>query len=82
MAKTSGAVPADKLALYEKLVATNPHLERKGATVPYTSVNDHMFSFLTKCGLAQAEADHEQQEKIGSWEVARNTGRRRIPRLT
>ena len=50
MAKTSGAVPADKLALYEKLVATNPHLERKGATVPYTSVNGHMFSFLTKTG--------------------------------
>ena len=38
----------DKLALYEKLVATNPKVERKGATVPYTSVNGHMFSYLSK----------------------------------
>jgi hypothetical protein len=29
-------VPADKLALYEKLVARNPGIERKGATHPYT----------------------------------------------
>jgi hypothetical protein len=40
----------DKLALYEKLVATNPKVERKGATVPYTSVNGNMFSYLSKEG--------------------------------
>src|SRR3984885_579890 len=45
-----GTIPADKLALYEKLVATNPNIERKGATVPYTSLNGHMFSYLTKEG--------------------------------
>src|SRR5258706_10644793 len=50
MAKTSGAVPADKLELYEKLVATNPSVTRKGATVPYTSLNGHMFSYLSKHG--------------------------------
>jgi hypothetical protein len=51
MAKSSaGAVPADKLELYEKLVATNPKVERKGATVPYTSLNGHMFSYLSKEG--------------------------------
>ena len=44
------AAPADKLALYEKLVATNPKVERKGATVPYTSLNGHMFSYLSKEG--------------------------------
>jgi hypothetical protein len=44
------AVPSDKLALYEKLVATNPKVERKGATVPYTSLNGHMFSYLSKQG--------------------------------
>src|SRR5688572_27065128 len=42
--------PADKLALYEKLVATNPSVERRGAAMPYTSLNGHMFSFLTKAG--------------------------------
>src|SRR4026209_1493551 len=35
---------------YEKVIATNPKVERKGATMPYTSVNGHMFSFLTKTG--------------------------------
>lgn len=43
-------VPADKLALYEALVATNPAVERKGAAMPYTSRNGHMFSFLTGSG--------------------------------
>jgi hypothetical protein len=50
MAKSAGAAPSDKLALYEKLVATNPTVERKGATVPYTSLNGHMFSYLSKEG--------------------------------
>jgi hypothetical protein len=35
---------------YEKLVATNPAVERKGDTVPYTSTNGHMFSYLGKDG--------------------------------
>ena len=45
---TAETAPSDKLALYEKLVATNPKVERKGATVPYTSLNGHMFSYLSK----------------------------------
>ena len=40
----------DKLKLYEKLIATIPSVERKGATVPYTSVNGNMFSYLSKEG--------------------------------
>jgi hypothetical protein len=39
-----------RLALYEKLVATVPGIERKGATMPYTSLNGHMFSMLTRVG--------------------------------
>jgi hypothetical protein len=43
------AKPAlEKLALHEKLVATNPHVERKGATVAYTSISGHMFSYLSE----------------------------------
>src|SRR5215475_14076217 len=38
------------LELYERLVATNPKIARKGATVPYTSLNGHMFSYLSKEG--------------------------------
>lgn len=41
---------AESLALYEQLVATNPAVERKGAAMPYTSLNGNMFSFLTKSG--------------------------------
>ena len=41
---------ARSLELYEKLVATNPEVERKGDTMPYTSKNGHMFSVLTKEG--------------------------------
>lgn len=50
MGKTSPTIAADILELYEKLVATNPRVERKGASMPYTSLNGHMFSFLTKTG--------------------------------
>jgi hypothetical protein len=51
MAKpAAGTVPVEKLELYEMLVATNPNVERKGATVPYTSLNGHMFSYLSKEG--------------------------------
>ena len=38
---TPAPVASDKLQLYEKLVATNPSVKRKGATVPYTSLNGH-----------------------------------------
>ncbi len=42
--------PPGRLMLYEALVATNEALERKGATMPYTSCNGHMFSFLDTRG--------------------------------
>jgi hypothetical protein len=44
-------IPVEKLELYEKLVATNPKVQRKGASVPYTSLNGHMFSYLNSSGL-------------------------------
>jgi hypothetical protein len=50
MAKADAETYAASLALYEKLVATNPKVERKGATMPYTSLNGHMFSLLTREG--------------------------------
>ena len=43
-------IAEETLRLYEELVATRPGLERKGKTMPYTSVNGHMFSFLTPDG--------------------------------
>ena len=43
-------IPAHKLALYEKLIATHPKIERKGAVHPYTSLNGHMFTYLDQTG--------------------------------
>jgi hypothetical protein len=42
--------PPEKLELYDQLVATNPEVDRKGASVPYTSCNGHMFSYLNAAG--------------------------------
>jgi hypothetical protein len=38
------------VALYDALLATNTAIERKGATMPYTSINGNMFSLLTPDG--------------------------------
>src|SRR6516225_4702912 len=63
MAKpAAAAVPPDKLELYEKLVATNPAIERKGATVPYTSLNGHMFSYLSKEGKVALRLPSEERD--------------------
>jgi hypothetical protein len=40
----------DRLEQYERIVATIPEVERKGKTVPYTSVHGNMFSYLAKSG--------------------------------
>ena len=48
--KKPSTIPAAKLALYEKLIATDPSIERKGATIPYTSTNGKMFTYLSPTG--------------------------------
>jgi hypothetical protein len=63
MAKPAAAsAQLDKLELYEKLVATNPQIERKGAAVPYTSVNGNMFSYLSKAGKLALRLPAEERE--------------------
>ena len=42
-----GPVPAEKVALYEKALATLPGAERKGADNSYTSLYGNMFSLLS-----------------------------------
>jgi hypothetical protein len=62
MSKSVPKAPAECVALYDALVATNPEIERKGATMPYTSVNGNMFSLLTPDGtlaLRLPAADRE-----------------------
>jgi len=50
MSKSKPKAPAEAVALYDALLATNSKIERKGATMPYTSVNGNMFSLLTPDG--------------------------------
>jgi hypothetical protein len=38
----------EQLAPYNALINSIKGLERKGVTMPYTSVNGHMFSFIDK----------------------------------
>ena len=63
MAKTTaGAIPPEKLQLYEKLVATNPNVERKCDIVPYTSLNGHMFSYLSNEGKLALRLPEKERE--------------------
>jgi hypothetical protein len=55
---------ADNLALYEKLIATNPNIERKGATHPYTSLNGNMFSYLHPSGRLALRLPVEEREQF------------------
>jgi hypothetical protein len=49
-AKSAGLSHAERTALYEKLIATHPKIESKGAANAYTSVNGNMFSLLRPVG--------------------------------
>jgi hypothetical protein len=64
MAKPSdpGAVRPERLAAYDRLIRTVPGVQRKGASIPYTSVNGNMSSFLfdgTSLALRLPAADRE-----------------------
>jgi hypothetical protein len=60
--KADEGIPTGKLELYEKLVETNPDVERKGAKTPYTSLNGHMFSFLTEIGTMALRLPTEERD--------------------
>jgi TfoX/Sxy family transcriptional regulator of competence genes len=47
---------------YEKLISKLPNVERKGATLPYTSLNGHMFSFINKAGTLGLRLDETDRE--------------------
>jgi hypothetical protein len=58
------SIPAEKLELYEKVVASHPEIERKGATVPYTSLNGNMFSYLHASGAMALRLPAGEREKF------------------
>jgi hypothetical protein len=49
---------------YEAFIATAPEIERKGKTVPYTSLNGYMFTLLNKEGEIGIRLPKGQQEEF------------------
>jgi hypothetical protein len=64
MSESRSGIPPETLAVYEKLVATNPAVTRKGVTTPYTSLNGHMFSFITKAGKLALRLSTEERQNF------------------
>lgn len=62
MSKTSKLPPQDKVGLYDQLIETNPNIERKGVSMPYTSLNGHMFTYLSKTGSLGIRLPKEGRE--------------------
>jgi TfoX/Sxy family transcriptional regulator of competence genes len=63
MAPKKKAQPDPRTALYDKLIATNPEIERKGDANPYTSLNGNMFTLLHQQRLA-IRLPEEEREKF------------------
>ena|SRR5579872_14079 len=62
--KKEPGAPAEKIALYDKLLATVPGVERKGATNAYTSLNGHMFSYMGPAGVMSLRLPEGEREKF------------------
>jgi TfoX/Sxy family transcriptional regulator of competence genes len=50
--------------LYDKLIAAFPDITRKGATMPYTSINGNMFTFLDKDGNLNLRLPEEKLQEF------------------
>ena len=44
--RTSSSIKPERLAAYDRVIEGVPGVVRKGASIPYTSVNGNMFSYL------------------------------------
>ncbi|MGD8684318.1 MAG: hypothetical protein PVG27_10240 [Chloroflexota bacterium] len=64
MAKAKYQGPADRLALYEELVASVPGVERKGVANPYTSRNGYMTSFIDRAGEVSIRLEKADRERF------------------
>ena len=52
----------DRIALFDKLIATRPEIERKGDANPYTSFNGNMFTLLHQGRLAVRLSEDEREK--------------------
>jgi len=63
MAKKS-MTPPENLDMYKNLMTSIPGIEVKGATMPYTSLNGNMFSFLKEGSVALRLSAEDREEFI------------------
>jgi hypothetical protein len=63
-APKKNATPSEKVALYDKLIATQPRIEQKGAANPYTSLNGNMFSVFLPPGRLGLRLPQDEREKF------------------
>ena len=64
MSKPSNLPPQEKIDLYNQLINTNPNIERKGVSSPYTSLNGHMYTYLSKSGSLGIRLPKEERERF------------------
>jgi TfoX/Sxy family transcriptional regulator of competence genes len=71
-AKKKTSVPADKLALYERLLAAVPEIESKSNFgSAYTAVNGNMYSMISKYGVVGIRLpDAERQAFLRRYDAA------------
>ena len=70
MAKKEVYPKPEILPIYLQHLLSLPNVERKGATMPYTSVHGHMFSFLDKEGnLALRLPEKERIEFLNKYKT-------------
>ena len=61
---------AHRLELYKKAVSSLPETEIKGKSMPYTSANGHMFSFISKQGeVCLRLSKNYQQEFVDKYQT-------------
>lgn len=61
---SSKSVNTAKVELYDKLIATNPKIERKGAANPYTSLNGNMFTLLHQSDTLAIRLPEDKREEF------------------
>jgi hypothetical protein len=59
--KATSSMPENQ-ELYEQLMKSVPGIEVKGATMPYTSLNGNMFSFLKEGSVALRLPEKEREQ--------------------
>ena len=75
-----GAATAASIPAYDRVIATRPEIERKGAKIPYTSLNGNMSSYLAEDGalvLRLAASDRAASLRNTTAASTRRTGRSR-----